>query len=134
MPDFVVLDQDGNRCLIEYKHGNKLNTDGARGGKLTAEKAKQRYLDSSYGCYRSRRAYAESHLGWNHSLYKMIEMRKIYDRVVVVDPKLNKHSIDPEYQRKVLNKGKANKVEFMTKTEFLDKFDNCLDVGVSEIK
>ncbi len=134
VPDCVVLDPEGNRCLIEYKHGNKLNTDGARKGKKSADKKKVDYLSNSFkGNYKSRLAYAESHLGWNHSLYKMIGMKQIYDRVVVIDPKLNKHSVDPEYQRKVLQKGKAHGVEFMTICEFEDQFEGCLDVGVDRI-
>lgn len=134
VPDFVVLDEDGNRCLIEYKHGNKLNTDGARGGREAAERAKQRYIDNDFnGNYKQRLANAHAHYGWNHSIYKMIEMRKIYDRVIVVDPELNHHSTCQEYQRKVIQKGKINGVEFMTITEFEAAFDDCLDVGVSHI-
>ena len=131
VPDFVLLDEDGNRCLVEYKHGNKLNTDGARRGREAAEGAKQRYLDNNYtGNYKQRRAYADAHLGWNHSIYKMIGLANIYDRVIVVDPKLNQHSTNAEYQRKVIQKGKANGVEFMTVTEFEEEFEGCLDVSV----
>ncbi|WP_117233073.1 hypothetical protein [Vibrio maerlii] len=133
VPDHVVIDWDGNYCLIEYKHGNKLNTDGARGGKQAAEKKKADYLASSWGNAKQRAAYAAATMGWNHSVYKMIGMKSHYDRVVVVDPKLDKHAIDTDYQRKVLNKGKANGVEFMTVTEFETAFEGCLDVSVEYV-
>ncbi len=135
VPDFVLLDHDGNRCLIEYKHGNKLNTDGARGGQEAADKKKEDYINNSFGrgSIAQRRAYAASHLGWNHSVYKMIGLAQIYDRVVVVNPKLNQHSTDTTYQRNVINKGKANGVEFMNVSEFENAFEDCVDVSVDRV-
>ncbi|MBE3681691.1 hypothetical protein [Vibrio campbellii] len=133
IPDFVMIDHDGNRCLIEYKHGNKLNTDGARGGKKAADKKKADYLNNPWGNAASRRRNAEAHYGWNHSLYKMVGMKQHYDRVIVVDPRLNQHATCAKYQKNVINKGRTNGVEFMTKLEFESAFDGCLDVGVDRI-
>ncbi|SBO11738.1 hypothetical protein VME0621_03874 [Vibrio mediterranei] len=132
VPDCVVLDSEGNRCLIEYKHGNKLNTDGARKGKQAAEKKKMDYLSSSWGNWEARKRNAEAKMGWNHSIYRLIGMAQVYDRVLVVDPQLNKHMTDTDYL-KVLNKAKGLGVEFRTISEFEAEFEDCLDVSVDDI-
>ncbi|MDO6763408.1 hypothetical protein [Agarivorans sp. 1_MG-2023] len=146
IPDAILLGYEGvdELVFVEYKNGVKLSTDGKVKGKVAAEKKKADYLNNTFGQIppAKRRAYAESHLGWNHSLYKFIGMKAYYDgtalsyaqlddcepvrvRVVVVDPKLNHHLNDRSYVQRVC-KGQSAGVEFMTVSDFSSEFEGYL--------
>jgi len=78
LPDCVYFDERANALVfVDYKGGNFPSGIGSRGGKISAEADKQRYLDHDYSRgdsprARSRHRLARATKGWNHSLWQKV--------------------------------------------------------------
>ncbi|QBY04694.1 hypothetical protein E2K93_09955 [Thalassotalea sp. HSM 43] len=145
-PD-LMIGTDDETWIVEYKNGNCLTTTGIRGGKVSAENAKARYddLTDQLVCPNARakrNKNSRAHLGWNHTLGKMIGMDNSLNehtfvcpdtneqvttgkaRVMIVDPLMAKH-------RKSKAKDKVSMFKHASKTgiEFYstDEFALMLD-------
>lgn len=72
IPDCVYYDDRVKGIVfVNLKDGNFPSTDGARGGKRSAENKKRSYLQNDRTRFsKKRRDYARAHLGWNHSMYQ----------------------------------------------------------------
>ncbi|NKF51336.1 hypothetical protein G3R49_12290 [Shewanella sp. WXL01] len=156
IPDALMVGENAKGesevIYIEYKNGLKLSTDGRNKGKPAAEKKKEDYINNQW--LSPARAKKAATMGWNHSIYKFISMKQCWEketlnvekdetklsdletgapvtnfRVIVVDPKMNRHKNDPTYQRDVLSKGTNAGVEFMTDLEVEQELEGYLQMN-----
>ncbi|MFD2165370.1 hypothetical protein ACFSJY_03760 [Thalassotalea euphylliae] len=142
IPDLLMADVDGNFCIVEFKDGNCLTTDGARGGKAAADNKKENYINNPHGrgTFKQRLNYASNTMGWNHSGHKMVSMANAFGaveledgtmsgdtRIIVVDPKMDKHKSDLKLLKR-LDKFTDKGVELMTPEQFTESLQGGLQL------
>lgn len=139
-PDLVVWDSLKNQLVIvEYKDKLPLLSTGRNGGKAAIDAYQQRYKEDTINgfakgspTYKRRQTYYRT-LGFNHSIYRAVAIRKAVSETLlcpvklwIVDPESDKHPLKkqrPERNQKTVRSiAMREGIELMSTGEYEKRF------------